>query len=76
MTENLKRTKWTTSDEIKFLKGLGGWNGECEYDGSLIRARKIDQKRRLTLLDKYVASMKLRKNWGEIDQEKILRSIL
>lgn len=76
MTEESKqnnpaRLNWTTSAEIKFLDGLGGWRGPSTYNGSLLQVKNLDQTKRLRLLSKYKSSMKLRKNWGSIDRQEI-----
>ncbi len=44
--------RWSTSDEIKFLDGLGTW-----------RARPGDRQK---LIRNYKMSMKKRKNWDQI----------
>lgn len=66
-----KDTRWITSDEIKFLDGLGSWRGGAIYRGSLLEVKKLDHVKRLRFLAAYKTLMKLRKNWESIDRQKI-----
>jgi hypothetical protein len=53
-------TRWQTSDECRFIEGLGSWS---KY--------RHTEKERIALLKKYKASMVNRKEWGQIDPAKI-----
>lgn len=69
--EPKKNVKWTTSDEIKFLARLGMWREVCWANKKIVPLQNSDQARRLPFLFKYKTSMKLRKNWGDIDPKKL-----
>ncbi len=55
--------RWNTRDELRFLKGLGGWRAGIGPS----RAR---------LLANYLESMEKRKRWNGLNQEKIREYIL
>ena len=75
--------RWSTFDEIKFIKGLGKWKFPAAESDSLIGNKKLNlgiRKRlfsetRKGLLFNYKASMLKRKNWGEIDPAKLLKCL-
>lgn len=60
--EREKIYRWSGSDtnwEIMFLHNIGDFNGKRKYT-------------KLELLKKYKAASEKRKNWGNLDKEKIL----
>lgn len=59
----LKRTSWTTRDEIEFIKHLGKWTLKS-------RQGKVSHLQHLYL---YRNAAKHRVNWGEIDRQQIYR---
>jgi len=56
------KARWTTKDELSFLKGLGTFH----VDG------KKNPKPRLPLLKKYKKTIGCRSDWGDMDKEIIL----
>lgn len=59
-------TKWTTKDELKYLKGIGGWN-----DDLLTGAARLRQQ--LLSLQRYLLAAMDRVDWGEIDASMVLK---
>lgn len=49
--------RWTTEDEVRFLKGLGTW--------------RVSLGNREKLLQRYKASIRQRKNWDTVKPEAI-----
>jgi hypothetical protein len=50
----------TTNDEIIFIKAIGNYH---------LDAMKLDK---VTLLNRYIGSLKLRSNWNNMDKYKVL----
>jgi hypothetical protein len=50
----------TTNDEIIFIKAIGNYH---------LDAMKLDK---VTLLNRYIGSLKLRSNWNNMDKHKVL----
>ena len=50
----------TTNDEIIFIKSIGNYH---------LDAMKLDK---VTLLNRYIGSLKLRSNWNNIDKYKVI----
>ena len=52
------KKKYTTDDEIEYIKGLGTWS-DCQLShGELVR--------------RYIELNPSRTKWGEIDREKVM----
>ena len=56
---------WTTQAELDFITGLGTFSTYTRMQPS-----------RRTLLQWYLATMRLRQDWGEIDQERVRLAVL
>lgn len=65
MIEKKFKAKWTTSDEIRFLAGLGGWMETHWNNRKPVSFNGLDQIKRLNLLAKYKKLMGLRKVWKD-----------
>ena len=50
--------KWTTGDEIKYLKGIGTW---ADY---ITLSKK-------GMIENYIKSTFSRENWGEVDRDTV-----
>ncbi len=60
--EMKKREKWTTQDEIDFVRTLG-----THREGAPKRVEDVPLRERLRLLRNYKKTMHLRARWGGID---------
>ncbi len=59
---------WTTKDELLFIRGLG--RGEFR-----LLPPNVPLADRKTLLRRYLASMPLRADWGQIDSVRVRQEV-
>jgi len=61
---------WCTFDEIDFLENIGGF-----YSGPIGEIKESPEERHRRFLKKYKEAIGLRKDWGSIDKDEIVRIV-
>ncbi len=61
---------WCTFDEIDFVENIGSF-----YFGPIGKIEEPPEERHMRLLKNYRSAMRLRKDWGLIDKDEIVRIV-
>ena len=61
---------WCTFDEIDFVENIGSF-----YKGPIGAIQESAEERHRRLLKKYRVAMELRRDWGSIDKDEIVRIV-